>query len=383
MRVSKTSAVLAVVAVVLAVVAQRVFVAAHRPLSWAAAAVVVAVLVDPLVDLVDRHAPRIPRFIAVLFALVLVGGAMFGVMYRAFADLGDAVTRFGEAAEDAASQLEARDDGIGQLATDVDATRRVELFVDTLDERVTGGEDVLAQGAGSAPTYFIGAILTLFLMSYGPRLARSAVAQIRSPEQRRLVSEVVPRALGLARRAVLFTLAEAIVVGLLVTGVARLLDMPAPTALGLAAGLFAILPHVGLVLGSLPLILLVLAMRSDAAAIVLTVAVIAGQMVDSLVIRPAIARRSVRVGLLVPWVVILIGYRIYGVGGAAYGLAFAVFALALLDELGAREGPQEPEEPPAVPDEAEPRSEDGPTGPNGDANAPVDPSTREVPAPGR
>ena len=43
------------------------------------------------------------------------------------------------------------------------------------------------------------------------------------------------------------------------------------------------------------------------------------------------------IGLLVPWVVALVGYEVYGVGGVAYGLALAVFLLAILDELGRRE----------------------------------------------
>jgi predicted PurR-regulated permease PerM len=114
--------------------------------------------------------------------------------------------------------------------------------------------------------------------------------------------------------------------------------VPAPAALGLLAGVFALLPHVGIVLGNLPLILLLLALRSDLAAIVATVLVLGCQAVDSYVVRRRIARRSVNVGLLVPWVVALVGYAVYGVGGAGFGLAFAVFGLAALDEMASRSG---------------------------------------------
>ncbi|HEX6237282.1 MAG TPA: AI-2E family transporter [Acidimicrobiales bacterium] len=335
-RISATSAVLAVVAVALALVAQRVFTAAHRPLSWAAAAVVVAVLIDPIVDAMDRRAPHVPRLLNVILALLVAGGATFGITYMAFDDLAAGIDRFGVAAEDAARRLEARDDGVGQLATDVDASRRVEQFVDALEERTTGGEEVLVQGAGSAPTYFVGGILTLFLMSYGPRLAASAVEQLPRAEQRWAVTDTVSRALPRARRAVLLTLVEGLAVGLIVGGVARLLDLPAPAALGLGAGLMALLPHVGIVLGTLPTILLLLALRSDVAALIAAGCVLAVQLADSTVVRRAVARRSVHVGLLVPWVVVLVGYRVYGVGGAAYGLAFAVFGLAILDEIGLR-----------------------------------------------
>ena len=334
----------AVVVVVLVVVGERVFVAAHAPLSWAVAAGVVAVLIDPIVDRLDRRIPRLP---AVIIALLVTAAAVWGVIYVAVDDLSDGVDRLGEAAQEAAGELEDRDDGVGQLARDADASRRVDLFVEALDERVAGGDDVLASTAGTAPTYFVGGILTLFLMSYGPRLARSAVEQLPDERARREVTEIVATALQRSRRAILLTVAEGLVVGLGVAGVARLLEVPAPAALGLAAGIMALLPHVGLVLGTIPLMLLVLALRSDAATVVTVVVVVACQLVDSFWLRRRISLHSVHVGLLVPWVVALVGYTVYGVGGAAYGLAFAVFTLAVLDELGRRTRNRTPLDEPA------------------------------------
>ena len=314
-RITARSAVVGVLVVVAGIVAQRIFVAAHRPLSWAAAAVVVAVLIDPIVDLLDRH---IPRLAAVIVALVVVGGAAIAVTYMAFDDLAQGLDRLGRAAEDAAAQLEARDDSVGDLARDVDAARRVDLFVTTLDDRVTGGDEVLVSTAGTAPTYLVGGILTLFLMSYGPRFAQSAVNQLPSARQREEVTDIVTSALNRSRRAVLLMLAEGLLVGLIVAGIAYLLDVPAPAALGLAAGVLAMLPHVGIVLGNVPLILLLLALRSDLTAIVAAAVVVACQLLDSYVVRRRISLYSVHVGLLVPWVVVLVGYAAYGVGGAAF-----------------------------------------------------------------
>jgi predicted PurR-regulated permease PerM len=337
-RITARSAVVGVLVLVAGIVAQRIFVAAHRPLSWAAAAIVVAVLIDPIVDLLDRH---IPRLAAVVVALLVAGGATFAVTYVAFDNLADGLDRLGRAAEDAAERLEARDDSVGDLARDVDASRRVDLFVDTLDERVTGGDEVLVTTAGTAPTYLVGGILTLFLMSYGPRFAQSAVNQLPSPRQRTAVTDVVTTALNRSRRAVFLLVGEGVVVGLLVTGIAYVLDLPSSAALGFAAGLLAMLPHVGIVLGNLPLILLLLALRSDLAAIVAAVVVIACQLGDSYIVRRRISLYSVHVGLLVPWVVVLVGYAVYGVGGAAFALVFAVFGLAVLDELAARRHEEE------------------------------------------
>ncbi|HEX8804656.1 MAG TPA: AI-2E family transporter, partial [Acidimicrobiales bacterium] len=332
-RISATSAVVGVLIVVLFLLGERVFVAAHRPLSWAAAAVVVAVLIDPLVSILARH---IPRVLSVLLALLVVGAAAFGIIYRALDDFSRGVDQLGEAAQEAVDQVEQRDDNIGQLARDVDASRRVNDVVDTVENRTAGGQDVLVSTAGTAPTYFVGAILTVFLMSYGPRLAGSALDQIADDRRRARVSRVVSRALVRARRAVLYTLGEGLVAGLAVGLAAEAFGVPAPAALGLAAGLMALLPHVGLVLGTLPFLLLVLGLKTDAATIGVAAVVVACQLADSLFVRPWIADRSVHVGLIVPWAVALVGYAVYGVGGAAYGLAFAVFVLAILDELRSR-----------------------------------------------
>jgi predicted PurR-regulated permease PerM len=353
LRISARSAVVAVAVVVAAIVGLRVFVAAHRPLSWFAAAIVVAVLIDPIVDVLDRH---LPRLVAVIIALLVLGLATWGVIYVALDDLSRGVQRAGDAAQEAAADLEKRHDSLGERARDIEASRRVDQFVDALDERVTGGHEVLRSTAGTAPTYFLGAILTLFLMSYGPRLARSAVEQLPDERARDDVTGITVNAIRRSRRAVLLTVAEGVGVGLVVGGVAGILDLPAAAAIGLAAGVMALLPHVGIVLGTLPLVLLVLALRSDWGAVATVVVVLACQLADSYWLRPKISARSVHIGLLVPWTVALVGYAVYGVGGAAFGVIFAVFGLAVIDELGARTeqgAPLVPGAPPPVPD-AEP-----------------------------
>ena len=136
-----------------------------------------------------------------------------------------------------------------------------------------------------------------------------------------------------ARSAVLLGALEAVVVGLVVTAVATALDLPAPSAVGFTAGVLSLFPHVGLTLGCVPLLLLALGFRSLPVALVLVVLVIAAQLADSFRLRPHLAAQSVDIGLVVPWIVALVGYSIYGIGGAVYGTIYAVFGLAILDQL--------------------------------------------------
>lgn len=314
------------------VVLRRVFVAAHRPLSWALAATVAAVLLDPVVDVLARYIRRVP---AVLVTFVVIGAVSVGTTYLVVEEISQALGRLETAAPQAAARVEARPDRLGEIARDANLGDRVDSFVEGLRDRVTGTDEVLRTTAGTAPTYLVSAILTVFLMTYGPRMARGALAQDPDEARRARTALVVGAAVARARRAVIFTSCVAVAVGLVGAGVAWSLDLPAPTAVGVAVAVGALFPHMGLVAGATPLLLLTVGFRSGALAAVLLVVVLALQAADSTLLRPRIARRSVQIGLLVPWVVALLGYAVYGLGGAAYGVILAVFAVAVLDRLEA------------------------------------------------
>ena len=53
-----------------------------------------------------------------------------------------------------------------------------------------------------------------------------------------------------------------------------------------------------------------------------------------LIVRPRIDPRTVRLGPAAATVVGLLGFELYGIGGAVYGIALAVIALAALDAAG-------------------------------------------------
>ena len=257
------------------VVVKEVFVAAHRPISWAVAAVAAAVLLDPIVD---RLAVRIRRVPAVLLTFLAIGAIGVGTAYLVFDGIEQAVNRLEAEAPKAADAIEDRDDRVGELARDFELSARVDDALGALDERVTGGEDVLVSTAGTAPAYLVCAILTIFLMTFGPRMAQAALEQDPDRERRGRTARVLGPAVRNARNAVLLGALEAVVVGLVVAAVATTLDLPAPLAVGFTAGVLSVFPHVGLTLGCIPLLLLALGFRSLTVALLLIVLVLAAQL---------------------------------------------------------------------------------------------------------
>src|SRR3546814_11710230 len=90
-------------------------------------------------------------------------------------------------------------------------------------------------------------------MTYGPRVASAAAAQDRDTARRRRVTDIVEHAVKRSRRAIVLTIAVSVAYGVAVAGLAAVLDLPAPSALGLSVGVLSLLPPVGGVLGAHPL----------------------------------------------------------------------------------------------------------------------------------
>ena len=155
--------------------------AAHRPLGWAVAATVAAVLLDPVVDHLARHIRRGPAVVLTFLVIGAVGLRHAPTWWPTRCS--SALDRLETAAPEAAASIVERPDRLGEVARDADLVARVDAFVEVLQGRVTGGEDVLRTAAGTAPTYFVSAILTIFVMTYGPRIAQAAVDQ--DPDERR------------------------------------------------------------------------------------------------------------------------------------------------------------------------------------------------------
>jgi predicted PurR-regulated permease PerM len=315
----------------LAVLLRDLFHAAHRVIGWAAAAVVVAGLLDLPIGILAR---RIGRVTAVLLTFLALTAAVLGIVYGVFDNLGTEADRFNSAAPEAAANVEARDDRIGEIARDLKLKSRVDQLAQDIEDRIGGGGgQALLSQAGSLPTYFVGAILTIFLMTFGPRMVRGGLAQIEDEQRRTLVTEVLGRALIRSRSAIFAMMAQAILLGLLAFSICKLLDLPAPIMIGVLTALLGLIPFIGVGLATLPLALLALGFATVQDALLVLAGGFALQVVEVRWIRPQVDRSTMRIGPAVPWLVGIVGYAVYGVGGALYGSAYAVYALAVVDAL--------------------------------------------------
>ncbi len=325
MRLTVGSVALLLTACVLALLLRNSFVSAHRQLGWAVACVVVAALLAPVVDLMDR---RIPRWLALVITMIGAGAATFFVWFGLVVNLDDGFDTLSKEAPRAAASLEGR----YEVAREFRLVERVQSLI----ENLRGTNDAaVGKAASAAGTYFVCGILTLFFLVYGPRMLRALFAQFGDEHRRERAERRAVAALRNGRRYIALAAAQTVVVAATVGLVSWAFDLPAPVVLGALAGTVGLVPTLGIVVGGLPALLLAAGLNDWRDVAVIGAVLLVLQIVEAFVVRPRVDRATVHVGPALPALVGLLGYELYGIGGALYGAAALVFVIAWLDAIGA------------------------------------------------
>jgi predicted PurR-regulated permease PerM len=376
------STLLVIAAIGTAIVAGNVFVAARRTIGWAFATLIVAWLLSAIIDALDKWMRRGIALLVTILAVMIIGvGTWLGIMASLRAEVGHVRTSL----PSAAVQLERR----YEVAAQFRLAERVNSFVAEIDKRFSASAAV-SKAAGTAPVYFVNGVLLLFFLGYGPRFLAGALDQISDPDRKAQFARAFSRASIRARNYVLIALAQVIVVTAVGTLAFYLLDLPAPFILGLILGTLSAVPLLGAILGGLPAVLLAAAETDKTVIATVAGLLVAVQLVEILVVRRRVDRRTVRVGPALVLIVGLIGFRLYGVGGAAYATIALVFVLALVESWPparrragrepaptAEPMPEEPAEPEPEPEPTEPEPEPEPAEPTRGEPEPAEPMRGE------
>lgn len=331
MRITPGSIALLVVAVGASIVFRNAFVSAHRQLGWAFACAVVAALMLPFADWLDRY---VPRWLALLAAMVSLGLVALAAWALVVVNVRDGVATLERAAPSAAAELEAK----YEVAREFRLVERVDALIAQM--RQPSGGEVVGRAVGTAGTYFVCGILTLFLLVYGPKMLRSGIAQVRDHHRRLRVERVVLRTLRNARVYTFATLLQAAVVTALVGLTTWWLDLPAPFLLGLIAGAIGTVPTLGIVVGGLPALLMAAGVGGAREGWVVAALLVVLQALEVKLVRPRVDHASgMHLGPALPAIVALVAYQLYGYGGAVFGVIGLVFLIAWLDSVGFDDSP--------------------------------------------
>jgi predicted PurR-regulated permease PerM len=313
---------------VVGLAAAHVLASARSVIALFTAAAVGALLIDPPVEFFGRY---MRRWLAVLMTLLIVAVAYSAIVYGVFGDVDHELSRLQRDAPVAAARIE-RSGRFSESARKFHLQRRVDEAIRNLRTRTTKGR--AQKTARRFGTYFVGIVLVIFLLSWGPRYLSGGLDQIDDAHRRRRMQTVVLASLRTTQQYLLVALAQAAIFGVASFAVFWLIDLPAPIVLALLMALGSLLPYVGLVIGGIPALLLAVGLSTGPRAYIALATIVALQLVQIFVIQPRVTKRVLYAGPALIAVVFLVGYDLYGLGGGLYGWALAIFALSVSDALG-------------------------------------------------
>ncbi|MFN7150359.1 MAG: AI-2E family transporter [Microthrixaceae bacterium] len=302
-------------------------------LWWFAQAAAIAALSYPVVQRLRRH---VPSAVAVLGLTALVAGAFAGVAAVTMTELRDESALFRESVPRAVDRLE-RMEGIGTVIDDLGLDDALRTISDHLADRVQfRGPDLpglATEVGGRASAVFVIWILTVMLVFSGPSMVHGMLTLV--PDDRRdAARQVLELAYGRSVRYLGLTALRSLAMLVITFVAAKALGLGMPGLLALTAAVLAFVPYVGVLLGGIPVALMALLDGTTEAMLVLG-AVVALQVLDSLVVQPRIDRRSMQLGLFPTMVAVMIGYSLRGPGGLLIAVAIAAMLVGIVNDTGA------------------------------------------------
>ena len=280
-------------------------------------ALVLAAALEPAVRWLQRR--RLPRSLAVaVVAVGILGGLAIGVTLllqplideaRAFAD------ELPTYVEDGQTLLEENSDLYARLQSGAQSASADPTIL-------LGGVLEVGQGlVGAVTTTFVVIVFTIYILLDGTRIYAWLVRYARADTRDKL-DRTIPEVIKVINGYVVGQLFTSALFGIFTFVLLSLLGVPQPLFLAVVAFVADAVPIAGVVIATVPAVLLALTVSPTAAAVVL-VAYLIYQQVENYVIVPRVYRSTLQISSFAVLVAVLVGGTLLGILGVLLALPAA------------------------------------------------------------
>jgi predicted PurR-regulated permease PerM len=322
--------------------------AIRRTLLWLFIAVFFAAVLSPLVAFLVSRGLR--RSLAVTFVAVSLFVAAGGITFAFVRPLVTQSVEFAQNLPDTVDEVR-RAPVVRQVLQRFNIQNRVDEVSKSLPQRLLGLTGPLLSAFRTIGELIAAgitiAVLTVFLLLYGPQFIQTGLEFVGDPERRARVERVGVDSLRAVSGWVAGNVLTSVIAAFASIVTFLAMGLPYGVLLGLWVGVADLIPLVGATLGAIPAIIVAF-IHSVPAGIVVTVFFILYQQFENHVLQPAVYGKTIRLNPFVVLVAVLIGVELLGFAGAVLALPVAgVMQVIVADVLAHRR-----ERLAATPDEA-------------------------------
>ncbi|MBO0703541.1 MAG: AI-2E family transporter [Candidatus Dormibacteraeota bacterium] len=302
-------------------------------------AAVIAYAITPLVGLLVRYIPGLPRALAILLAYLigfLIIAAMLGVVGVTATSQIAALVRHLPDYINHAQRLEPR--ALALLRPFGIGNHQLEQARNSLIDQVRGAGTAIATGAlttvtaiaGGVVDAFVALILSVYLTANGPRIARGLRNAGAGVGWGRRVSGFITMFNQILGGYVRGTLLLALMVGVLVTVLMAALGVPYAILLGVIAFFMEFVPVFGVFISGAICVLLALGTVGWERALIALAGFVVLHFLEGELVGPRIMGKAVGIHPAVSLMALIVGTDLFGIWGALLGAPAAGLLQALV-----------------------------------------------------
>jgi predicted PurR-regulated permease PerM len=283
-----------------------------RPLALLALAIAIASALAPVVSRLERRMPRILAIILVYLLIFLFFGLLIWVVFPALVEQGEELVLIAPQIIDVIQNMYQRWGG------------DIPIFETLFNQLGQFTSTLLAVPLGLASAaleIFLIFFISLYTLVEAPKLRRF-VLTLFPPGRRERVDNVLEEMAGAMGGFVRGTVIVAILVGLLTFLGLSIIGVRFSLVLGIIAGVLELLPYIGPIIASIPMLLVAL-LESPTQALIVLVFFIILQQLESNVFVPNIMHTQTEISPLLAMLAIVAGGSLGGLLGALVAIPVA------------------------------------------------------------
>jgi len=301
-----------------------------------AAALLLTLLFDPLVDWIQKKLPGKKRGIAIVITLL---GFIISLIFLGFLIVRPMISEM----PNLVGELQNVSEKIKNSETTNQALEYVEPLVteetqmqisNTTKDVISGMGDAIIKLIGNISSFiyvFITVITLMFFMLLDTKKALAAGSKIVPEKYHSVYHKLTVDLYGIVTKYFAGALMVAAIAGISTFVFLKILNIPYAASLSVIVAVFDLIPMIGATLGAIIVVLFSLLYGNITAAVILTIYFIIYQQVENNAIIPLVQKKTVKMSPLAVLIALMIGGAISGIVGALLAIPAAAFIKVAYD----------------------------------------------------
>ncbi|MCZ4244806.1 AI-2E family transporter [Pedobacter punctiformis] len=218
----------------------------------------------------------------------------------------------------------------------VNTEKQISYLNDSAEKALATSATVVAATLATVSSTFLflgfTLLFTFFILNYR-HILYTFLTSVFKEEHREKVSEIVSQIQSIIKKYIIGLFLQMLIVTVLMIAVLSILGVKYAVLLGLVAGIFNVVPYLGIFSALLISCLITFATAGAAKVLLVLIAFVAVHAVDGNILMPLVVGSKVKINALIAFVGIVVGEMVWGISGMFLCIPYLAMMKIIFDRI--------------------------------------------------